>query len=795
MAIFPSLATPGLAQPSIPLPPGTDDGQESEFRINPPQVHGPERKSHRTPTFLADAQASSAAGTSAPRFASLGAGPVGSATGRRLLLVLTCVCLATGHLNGESFCVQVSDPQGLPVEAVTIQFEPLAAAAILRGRTDGDGRWCGEAAPGGYVARALGQGMEGASRAVTIRPGEEVQQIELPLQISAMASQVEVTASRMPESLLETPLPVRQIDSRQLTGIGARQLNDALQEQPEIVTFAGGSHSGGASSNLQGFTSRDVEILIDGQPLTGRLSGYVDLNQIDASIVEAIEIKTGASAMTYGLQGMGGAINLVTRRAATGSHGSFETGYGYFNTGLMRADGGFAKNGFAFYGAGALQRGLGYDLDSSTIAKTQPANRVRNLFGSLYLPDWKNWNTGMTMLWTDQRFWGFDGSPVTGIYDFQRPKRRVALLPRASLTLGANSLLSLRARKMYYRSDEDVVYRNPLDIRAQATHNEAHGADAEWSHFRAGGARVSSAIFFNRLTMTGARLWTEGNRAATDVWSQLTTTEIPLFRPLRLLAGYRADHDTNFGGRFSPQAALAWRPSRWISLSGSATRGMRAPDFNEMFIFHTHAGGRVRIYGEPTLRPQASWSYHASALSNLGSQTRLEARLFHNDMTDLIQTHFLGVQGPASVYRYANIGRARIRGGSASLTYTPNRRLEFAAGYQYLDTRNRDLSTLLDYAPRHRGNFRLTWAEGRRGWLVSFFGNVTSATYFGVSGASRLYMDGFDLLGVNMQKDVTQRVAVRTTFRNLSSNVAPTYRLTAPFSIEGSLRFALGPME
>jgi outer membrane receptor for ferrienterochelin and colicins len=661
--------------------------------------------------------------------------------------------------------------------------------------TGADGKWCADLLPGVYVVRAYGRSMEGTADSVTVRMGDGEQTVHLRLKISSIASQVQVTASRLPDSLLESPLPVRQMDMRQLTAVGARQLNDALQEQPEVVTFAGGAHSGGGSTNLQGFGSRDVEILIDGQPLTGRVSGYVDLNQFDASILEAIEVKTGASAMTYGLQGMGGAINLVTRRATAGSQGSVETGYGSFNTGLLRAGGGFAKSGFAIYGAGALQRGLGYDLDQSTLSKTQPANRVRNLFLSLYLPQWKRWNAGLTSLWLDQDFWGVDGSEVTGVYDFRRPKRRLVLLPRASYTLGASSLLSFRGRKVYYRSDEDVAYRSPVSLRAQKTENEASGADAEWSIARPGGLRLSASGFFNRLSMIGDRLTTTGNFASTDVWSQLISAEVPLQRNLRLLTGYRADHDTIFGGRFSPQGALSWRPLAWLSLSGGATRGIRAPDFNEMYLFHTHAGGRVRIYGEPTLRPQQSWSYHASSLLNLGDRTRLETRLFHHNMEDLIQTQFLGVQGAASVYRYANIGRARIRGAASSITHTWNRQLEFTAGYQYLDTLNRNAATLLEYAPRHRGNFRLTWSNARHGILASFFGNATSATYFGTSGGKRIYMNGFQLLGFNVQKDLTRRLTLRTTFRNLTDNVDPAYRLTAPFGVEASLKIRLGSVE
>ena len=127
---------------------------------------------------------------------------------------------------------------------------------------------------------------------------------EFVLRIAPLATQMQVTASRLPESLLEIATPVRQLDRGQMEKLGARQLNDALQELPEVVTFAGGSHANGGSTNLQGFTSRNVEILVDGQPLSGRVSGYIDLKQIDSSMVEAIEIKTGASAMTYGVAGL-----------------------------------------------------------------------------------------------------------------------------------------------------------------------------------------------------------------------------------------------------------------------------------------------------------------------------------------------------------------------------------------------------------------------------------------------------------------------------------------------------------
>jgi outer membrane cobalamin receptor len=142
----------------------------------------------------------------------------------------------------------------------------------------------------------------GSASAVSIAGAGRIEH-EFVLRLAPVASQVVVTGSKLSETMLDSPSPVRQLDRGQMQSLGARGLNDALQEQPEVVTFAGGAHAHGGSTNLQGSTSRNVEILLDGQPLSGRVSGYIDLNQIDSAIVESVEVKTGASAMTYGLQG------------------------------------------------------------------------------------------------------------------------------------------------------------------------------------------------------------------------------------------------------------------------------------------------------------------------------------------------------------------------------------------------------------------------------------------------------------------------------------------------------------
>ena len=101
------------------------------------------------------------------------------------------------------------------------------------------------------------------------------------------------------------------------------------------------------------------------------------------------------------------------------------------------------------------------------------------MFGNLYAPQWKNVNSGLTALWVDQTYWGFDVSATKTIYDFNRPKKRAMVLPRATITLDSENLLSARARHLFYRSEEDLVYRAPFSASATATTQEANGAELE----------------------------------------------------------------------------------------------------------------------------------------------------------------------------------------------------------------------------------------------------------------------------------------------------------------------------
>jgi len=555
------------------------------------------------------------------------------------------------------FCIHVVDPDGLDVPAATVSLTPAEERTVILGQTENDGRFCRRVAPGLYTLRVSSEGFLNDERTLKVLPDQK-ERISVVLQLAAVSNRVQVTASRLPESLVESPVPVQQIDRKQVEQLAAHHMGDVLQEQVNIVNFAGGSHSGGNSTNIEGFRSRDVQLLIDGQPLVGRIAGYVDMSEIDTGIVESIEVRPGASSVMYGSQGMGGAINIVTRRPTSGYQFGAEAGYGSFDTALARLNGGFASHGFAGYIAAYGRRSLGYDLEPEQPGMTQDPDRQMNLFGSFYLPRIKNLSLGVTGMYFGKRYWGWDEHYRNGVYEFQRPRQRLVVIPRGSLVTSPNSLLSFRLRHVGYRKTEDVYYRDPDISIIETNQQSAQGGEAEWNWMISGRHRLGLGTFFNHEEVTTPRITTPGGQAHRNNFANFGVLDFHVRPNLKIHGGVRYDHDSIYGGAVSPRAGIAWHVAKPVSLSFSAARGFRAPDFNELYIRRTHAGGRVIILGDPDLGPQYSWSYSFSSLFQLGRAGRIETRLFRHDMTDLINAKYVGREGRGRVYQYQNIGSA-----------------------------------------------------------------------------------------------------------------------------------------
>jgi len=127
-----------------------------------------------------------------------------------------------------------------------------------------------------------------------------------------------VTATRWETVGVSTPTSVSTITRDQIIASGAKNIIDVLKGQGGIQIqdiFGDGSRS---IISMRGFGNNggsNTLILIDGRRLNNTDLKTPDLSFISLKDVERIEIIQGSASVLYGDQAVGGAINIITRKA------------------------------------------------------------------------------------------------------------------------------------------------------------------------------------------------------------------------------------------------------------------------------------------------------------------------------------------------------------------------------------------------------------------------------------------------------------------------------------------------
>lgn len=121
-----------------------------------------------------------------------------------------------------------------------------------------------------------------------------------------------VTATRTEKHDVDVPATTEIITSKRLQNTGASTIEGALKYATGIVYKAETVGSSGGEFLVRG-KRRGTLVMVDGIPMNFR-TGYYDLDAINISDVERIEIVRGGGAVLYGSDTSGGVINIITKK-------------------------------------------------------------------------------------------------------------------------------------------------------------------------------------------------------------------------------------------------------------------------------------------------------------------------------------------------------------------------------------------------------------------------------------------------------------------------------------------------
>lgn len=253
-------------------------------------------------------------------------------------------------------------------------------------------------------------------------------------------NEIVVTGSLFRRTDTETPSPVTVLSSENMENRGFTTVTDAIQSLTAgngggIPQGFGGAFAAGSTAvSLRGLSTNSTLTLFDGlraanYPLAddGQRS-FVDLNTIQESIVDRIEVLRDGASSSYGADAIAGVVNIILKKEIKGVLGRVEAGatekgdMGNQRVSLAAGYGDLADQGFNIYLAGEYQhndglyardRGFPYNTNNLT-SITRPGGYTGRNGNTFFTPPSSSTTGGATTAIVRPATQGTAGNPLTG---------------------------------------------------------------------------------------------------------------------------------------------------------------------------------------------------------------------------------------------------------------------------------------------------------------------------------------------------------------------------------------------
>ena len=134
---------------------------------------------------------------------------------------------------------------------------------------------------------------------------------------------VVVTGTRNEVLQKDSPVRVSIADGSQAQGTAMVTVADMLREQTGVLL----QNNVRTGVQIMGLNPDYTLILIDGQPMIGRVAGVLDLSRVSVGAIERVEIVKGPMSSLYGSDALAGVINIITKKPALGWSGRLYSQY------------------------------------------------------------------------------------------------------------------------------------------------------------------------------------------------------------------------------------------------------------------------------------------------------------------------------------------------------------------------------------------------------------------------------------------------------------------------------------
>ncbi len=597
-----------------------------------------------------------------------------------------------------------------------------------------------------------------------------------------LLNEVIITATRNETKLANVAVPVQLIQARTLVQSGSIRLTDILPEQTGLfITNANSSVSagGGIFGNgveVQGLAPDYIMIMVDGEPLTGRQGGVIDLSRITVNDIKRIEIIKGPSSSLYGSEALGGVINIITRQAENNSffaslrYGRFDALDASLTASVKKDKWGLliGANRNSFSGYSLVQNASGKTVDPfqnytgqiKFISQVSPKTRFM-LTGRYFFQKQQNFFT--TADSTGLQTVNIEGHATIDDYSIN-PVFTQYFSPRVSSSMRLYYSRYRFRQDLFKQTDRSQFYYDFFQQDFYRAENQTVIALGKKQRITAGGG-------INPQTLNTTRY--KGIKRTSQIYFFLQDEWKPLPRILTA-AGIRYDHNDRYAAVWSPKFSLNYTHNSHLIINASYGAGFKAPDFRQLFLnFTNNAAGGYTIYGAneisyselqvqlqqgilaqilpiaqaiTILKPETSSGINLGLHYLANDKLSFRMNLFRNDIKNLIDYQIIAYKpNNVPVFSYFNINRAFTEGMELGVDYAVTNAFQIQWGYQFLITADKnildrirrgelygrnlqtnqvELITRKEYGglpnrSKHQGNLKIFYTDNKKKWDAS----------------------------------------------------------------------------
>nr|WP_317987873.1 TonB-dependent receptor [Hyalangium gracile] len=527
-----------------------------------------------------------------------------------------------------------------------------------------------------------------------------------PPQTGEVPLQTVVTSSRTPERLEDVPVATEVITRADIQASGAQDVAELLAAHPGLQVQ---STFSGASIQFQGLGPEYALVLVDGERVTGRVNGAVDLSRLSLEDIAQVEIVKGASSVLYGSDAVAGVVNLITRRARKPLGANLRLSYGSLRQVDVDGTGEAQGESWGLRVSGGLQRRDAYDLTPADIGTTGSslAGFQVSARGDLRGSETRELTSTMSYARRVQR--GVDLGATGATFD--RASRDDTLTVRLAPTWKLGESVTLRTEGYYTGFQRRYV----LDQR-QAS--ELDSVEDTRDQLARVGGQLDARLGERHAFMAGVELLGEhlksdrlegssGERGRVSIYTQDSWTALSNPR-LVVVPGARLDLDSQFGPAVTPRLALRMDPLSTLTLRASYGWGLRAPSFQELLLDFENPSVGYTVRGNSDLKPERSRSLNLSMEFRPFSRSILWLNGFQHSLRDMISVS-LQQDTEGQHFVYTNLERASVRGGEIGLRQKLPAGVMVDASYSLTDGKDRTTGQPLEGQARHRFTGQVSW--------------------------------------------------------------------------------------